>query len=113
MLLSHTQILLLYNNTQTKEIMRVATNVLAAIVAATAVVCSQAFSPTSFTTTPRQSTIVQDTIRSQWTMMPDEPTPEVSTSTWHSQKIPFRRRSTVVVLVLWGGLLSLAKLYEG
>ena len=34
-----------------------------------------AFSP--ITSTSRQTTVVRDAIRSQWTMMPDEPTPEV------------------------------------
>lgn len=43
----------------------------------TALLLSQcsAFSPVS--STSRQTTVVQNTIRSPWTMMPDEPTPEV------------------------------------
>lgn len=35
-----------------------------------------AFNP--ITSTSRKTTVVQDTLRSSWTMMPDEPTPEVS-----------------------------------
>lgn len=35
-----------------------------------------AFNP--ITSTSRKTTVVQDTLRSTWTMMPDDPTPEVS-----------------------------------
>mmetsp|Transcript_54769 Transcript_54769/g.132975 ORF Transcript_54769/g.132975 Transcript_54769/m.132975 type:complete len:283 (+) Transcript_54769:77-925(+) len=58
--------------------------VIAAAIAATAATV-EGFTPSSWSlassasaaTGRSSSTVVQDTIRSQWTMMPDEPTPEV------------------------------------
>lgn len=40
---------------------------------------SQCYGFSPITSLHRSSTVVQDMIRSQWTMMPDEPTPEVRT----------------------------------
>jgi len=58
--------------------MRLSPYTIAATAAAFLSFYCQGFTPIqSSLSSPRQSMVVQDTLRSQWTMMPDEPIPEV------------------------------------
>jgi len=45
-----------------------------------ALASASAFSPSNPASWTQKSTVVQNTIKSKWTMMPDEPMPEVSST---------------------------------